>query len=282
MCSCKPAAATQRPGPVTTYSPRVAPVDRDYTRHLTYFVCPVAGNGVWQKNVRQLLDRVGLFDGKRVCVVATAQSGFKTRFPFPGKAESARLDPPDAVRALLEPHGVEVLEVANDPGRGESVAFKTLWGAVERFRGAADVTFYAHAKGVTYPDPDDRVHRWAGLLYRANLDFWPLVRAQFRKGRLTVGTLKRVNPGPGGRHHYSGTFFWWKNRAVLTRNWEACGRNWGGVELWPGVVASPKEAGCLFEEEPHDRTAYDPQWTDELCKRFEAWAEDHRDFRTAP
>ena len=44
---------------------------RAWTRHLIYFVYPVAGSGLWQRNLDQLFQRIDLFNGTRTIAIST-------------------------------------------------------------------------------------------------------------------------------------------------------------------------------------------------------------------
>jgi hypothetical protein len=239
-----------------------------WVRHLLFFCYPVSGNGVWQRNLDQLLQRIDLFNGRRV--VAIARQEGEVHPPF-GKAPH-RVDPPDAVKEYLAGYGCEFIDVENVTTAGESVAFGPLWRAVERYTGWGDVSLYGHAKGVSYP-PVHHVHDWARLLYDTNLDHWSLVERAFLTSRHIVGTLRRVPPGPRSRWHFSGTMWWMRNRAVFCREWDKCPLRWGGLEIWPSRVFTVDQSACLFHDEPIDRTAYDPDWLRTVVEKFGRWSE---------
>jgi hypothetical protein len=227
-----------------------------WTRHLLYYVYPRRGNGAWQRNVEQLLERIDLFNGRRVVAVA-ADGGS---------------DHAETVRAAFAGRDVEFVELANNPAVGESAAFPPLWESVEKYRGPGDATFYAHAKGVKYDDPRLAPHRWATLMYAACLDYWPLVEAEFLAHRPVAGTLRSLPDGVG-RWHYSGTFFWFRNALAFARDWRRCRPRWGGVEMWPGRVFHAAESGTLFRDLPAGRSAYDGDWLAGLTAEFPAWSD---------
>jgi hypothetical protein len=146
---------------------------------------------------------------------------------------------------------VEYLTFANDPRLREVVTFVPLWERALAYRGEGDVTFYAHAKAVTRPfNAGVTCHPWASILYHVNLDYWPLV-AESLKAHPVAGAFKKVGHGFGGsssRWHYSGTFFWARNRDVAARDWRRVDQQWWGSESWVGVHFKPDEAACLFHQ----------------------------------
>lgn len=240
-------------------------------RNLIYYVHPVQGNGVWQSNVKELLDRIDLFDGVRVCAISVEPNlvKFMDRTPY-------RVDRPGDVADRLVGHGFDVLEIDNNKDWGEVAAFRPLWNVASCQSG---VTFYAHAKSVTYSEPDHPSKAWTKLLYEANLDYWPLVERAFTRGAKMVGSMRQSNPGTA--FIYSGSFYWFNNEAVFGKKWwHRCPKRYGGVELWPGRVFKKKETACLFKDYPSGLQAYDKDWMAKTVDEFERWKSKHAQHRT--
>jgi hypothetical protein len=215
------------------------------TRNLLYHVAPASGNGVWQRNVEQLLKRIDLFNGRRVVAIVTGRA---RRLDY---AANFKLDPPEAVKEAFRGHVEEFLVLPNDPRLREVVTFRPL---LDRVADAdpSQITFYGHAKGVTRPVNDGvTVHRWTDIMHETCLDHMPLVEEQLARHPIT-GSFKKLGQGFGGSRsawHYSGSFYWLRNSAVFSRrNWQLVDRQWWGSESWPGLLFSPSEAGCLFHE----------------------------------
>src|SRR5882724_11072595 len=82
------------------------PYGRPVVRHLAYHIAPFSRNGVWQRNVSQLRQRMGLFNGRRTVAIVTG----------PG------LDAPGAVREEMGPD-VDYMVYPNDPKLREVVTF---------------------------------------------------------------------------------------------------------------------------------------------------------------
>ncbi len=264
---CKPdVCAGHTPGPLPPQAP-VGP--RPPVRHLLYHVYPVKGNGVWQRNLDQLKLWLHLFNGVRAVAIAT----------------DARTDPPEAVREYLHGHVRDFLEVQNDGNLREVTTFVPLLERIAWCVGPEHYTFYAHAKGVTKPiNPGVSVHPWVGVLYAANLDYWPLVQSQLAKHPIT-GAFKKVGRGFGSASswHYSGTFYWLRNADVFTRrNWRHVDWAWWGTEAWPGLHFDPQEAGCLFHTgRVPSLNLYNLRYvTRTILPEFERWKREHWDKRT--
>jgi hypothetical protein len=264
-----------------------APPD-EWTRHLLYFVYPIAGNGVWQRNVDQLLERIELFNGRRVCAIGYRSGTLVSKPERRGQRPPHALDIPETVRARLAGHGFEFVEFRDSAELGvigETAAFPTLLESVSGFTGPGDVTFYAHAKGVSRPvNRGVSVHPWASLLYAANLDYWPIV-AEVLKSKPMAGSLKTLGRAMNypGMAHYSGTFFWFRNDAIFSRDWRNVPPIWGGVESWPGVVCKPDELGVVFFEEVIRElvTGYDFPRLRAVMRMFAAWSDSRAEVRRA-
>lgn len=255
-------------------------------RHLLYYVYPVHGNGVWQRNLDELFKREELFDGTRTVAIARGPA-----VPHHPRPEATRpphsVDPPDAVRAYLQDFASEVIIIDNNPDRGETEAFMPLWTAAARHGGYGDRTFYGHAKGVTRTvDPSISVHPWTALLYAANLDYWPLVQKSLEQSPIT-GALRYAGVWPPGstsprsaKFHYSGAFFWFRNRDVFSRDWKRINKTYGGVERWPGLCFNRNESGCVFGDNLQELPLpYDFPRLRQLMAEFSEWSEAHADAR---
>ena len=230
--------------PVATF----ARFTRDPTRHLIYHIHPHKRSDNWRWNVRQLIERIEIFDGTRSIGVAT-------------DAETCTLE--DVQEAFGDVRIDQWFESANqpligEPGNvmsddqasallGEGLSFIPLLHTLPR--GVDDVTFYGHAKGTRYADGHLAL-RWAEMLYRGCLDNLWAVDIELRSFPMT-GCLKRYEDFdlPRNWHwHYSGTFFWFRNADVFENpNW--CRLHpamYGQVEAWPAGMFAANMVGCLF------------------------------------
>lgn len=208
-------------------------IDTDLTpRHLLYHLYPIRGNGVWQRNLDQLLERIDLFDGVRSI----------------GVVIDKETDSIEAVKSYFGSVRIDHLFMMfNNQSLREIVTWQQLWASVAAESGS---TFYAQSKGVTRPVNDVvSVHRWTTLLYKANLDHWPVIEKLLRR-HPCVGAFKKVGHGFQGSNsefHYSGAFFWIRNDA-LGDHWKSYDQYWWGNEAWPGLHFRAQDAGCQFGE----------------------------------
>jgi hypothetical protein len=241
-------------------------------RHLLYHLLPVAGNGVWQRNLDQLRWRMPLFNGRKVIAVCTSR---RFRDSRTGRG-TFDLDPPTAVAEYLAGvPGVEYVEVANDPHRRELTSWKALWGRLAGADGD-DAIFYAQGKGVTHkPGPGVTVHPWARVLYSSLLDFWPVVAARLATHPV-AGSFKKVARGFSGSRsawHYSGSFFWIRAREAYRRDrWRVIdARQWWGNEAWVGLHFAPREGGVVFKAGSAKLDLYRPDVMARVAAEFRAW-----------
>lgn len=185
-------------------------------RNLYYHLYPVEGP-LWAWHVDRLLRHADVFNGKKLVVVATDR----------------RTAPFAAVKRRLAGLGARVLKVPNDPARGEAAHFVR---GLELLRSAREdeLTFYAHAKGVTHTGLKSLVMQtWSDAMYEMNLSAVPAVESLLRE-RSAAGCFRQEVPHAGSWWHYSGTFFWFKHSAVFSRDWTRLGAGRYGVEGWLG------------------------------------------------
>ena len=251
--SLAPATLAALPAPPRPSTPPTAvtpllplpPLSGTPRRHLIYHLWPVQGS-TWRWNVAQLLQRVDLFNGRRIVAIVS----------------DARTEAMVTVRAAFGEHGFEFLELPNTP-TGEATTFPQLL-ALLAAEPPGDVSFYAHAKGVKYePVFPPAVQRWAEVQYAATLDHWPAVREQLDRFAMT-GALRRLgrfaNHQNVGDWHYSGTFFWFRHNAVFGPRRRDVPPFYGGVEAWPGVMFSRHETGCLLLDQLRELPYHDRFW----------------------
>lgn len=232
-----------------TLDPRPAPGNAGARpiakRNLLYHVWPAKG-ATWRWNVEQLLKRIDMFNGHRIVSVV----------------HDARSEDPAAVRDMLAGHGCEFVVAPNDP-RGQAAVFPALLEKLKE-TGPDEYTFYGHAKGVKYgavlPGP---VRKWTLALYEANLDDWLTVRKQLERHPMTGAFKMRGQFACHqrlGDWHYSGTFFWFRNGEVFSRDYRRVPEFYHGVEVWPGLLFSAEEAGCLFVDALREVPYLDRFW----------------------
>lgn len=230
-------------------------------RNLLYHIWPVR-NSLWRWNVEQLLKRIELFNGKRVISVFVDE----------------RTESEEAVRAVFAGHGCEFLVRPNDP-RGEAAVFPDL---LERVNSVDpnEVTFYAHAKGVRYGSQVTApLRKWIETLYRVNLDDWLAVKRQLNRYSMT-GAFKMYGRFATHRQmgdwHYSGTYFWFRNQAVFSKNYLRVPDFYYGVEAWPGLLFEGQQTGCLFMDRINEPPYLQRFWQRAGDRALAAWASQTR------
>lgn len=237
--------------------------NRSVIRHLAYHIAPFSGNGTWQRNIQQLRKRMDLFNGRRVVAIVTGP----------------QLDSPDLVKQELGGDVAEYIVMPNRPTLREVITFLPLLERVQSIE-PNEVTFYAHAKGVTRPVNEGvTVHPWTDLMYETCLDYWPLVEDILRD-YAAAGSFKKVGNGFSGSRsswHYSGTFFWIRNSILFQKQaWREVDQQWWGNESWLGLHLRPEEAGCIFHQGVVPTLdLYSMDYLKQVQKEYEVWKEHH-------
>ncbi len=236
-------------------------------RNLLYYIYPRKGNGAWQHNVAELLRRMRLFNGRRIVAIATDNT----------------TDPVEAVKGMFWGQVHEFIEIPNQ-SIGETVVFTQL---VERVitRDRHQVTFYAHAKGVTKPAVETAMsHLWADLMYETCLDYWPLVREKLEQQPLVGTFLRRFIPSADtdSRWLFAGNFFWFRNARVFEKpNWNEIKPVYGGAETWAGRHFHESEACALLQvTDGHALDMYSQAlFHGTILPLMDAWRQENRQHR---
>jgi hypothetical protein len=249
-----------------TCADREDPLPAPDVRNLLYHVYPIPG-GVWRYNVSLLLPRIGLFNGRRVVTVVTDH----------------HTEDPSEVERAFSGEVDEFIRLQNRPELREVHTFELLFSRVQSRR-PGHATFYGHAKGVTRKG-HPQVMDWTRLLYETNLDYWPAVEELLGKYPV-VGSFKKTGRGwpvyeSLSEWHYSGSFFWFRNRELFSKpDWFRIDRFWSGIEPYPSLHWSVRDAGCLFMEGPVPSiNLYDSAFVrDIVVPSWEGWkaANSHR------
>lgn len=231
------------------------------SRHLLYHLYPIkTSKDAWQYNLDQLKKRWDLFTGKKVIAVALDDNS----------------EPFSAIKEYMNGYDCEWVQVINTPKLREVKSFYQLFSQVD---GLPGYTFYGHGKGVFREL--EKVKGWVSSLYEVMLDYWPLVESLLEKNPV-VGMYKRSVAGAFGdgtsAWHYSGSFAWYDNAALFSRNWKVIEQLWYGVESYPSMVFSDSEAGCLFHHIDKQLNMYQPHNWGLVERELVQWREDNRRF----
>ena len=212
-------------------------------RNLIYHVCPLKTNDGWRMNVRQLVRRMGVFNGQRVIAIARGEG----------------LEPPDAVRDELAGFGCDFWELPNDPQLREVATFLPLLITVAN-QDERQATFYAHTKGNSTIDSRLGAELWRNEMYHQLLDEWQDCMADLGE-HVACGINKIVWPEPSqspyptrlstGRWMFAGTFFWFRHDLVFGHNhWRRVAMDRYGAEAWLGGMFEPEHAKSRFQPWP--------------------------------
>lgn len=262
--------ASCRSCPDHSTAPAKPPYEKIYqgdiiTRNLVYYVYPVAGNGFWQRRVDRLASSLPLFNGRVVVGVARESPGGRKYTALDGPREGVSTDPLEAVVARFGRHAsrIEFVPLANDPDLWESAHLVPLLSRVLS-RDPRSATLYAHAKGVTRPAWHP-AHRWTEVLHETLIESWDAVAESLRV-HPCAGSFKKVGRGwpssqSRSRWHYSGSWFWVRDAALLSRDWRKIDTFWAAAESYPSLHFSRDEAGCVFHAASVRRmNLYDPNY----------------------
>ncbi len=236
--------------------PVTAPYGGPVIRNLLYHLLPRSRNGLWRANVEELRRRIHHFNGKRVVAIMTGHG----------------LDDPGAVKDAFGGDVTEFIELPNNKDLREVVSFVPLWERVQT-DDPRHITFYAHAKAVTRGDRST-AWPWAQICYGACLDYLPLVEDRLQRYAV-AGPFQRCLSSwteSASEWHYSGTFFWARNREVFRRDWRRVDQFWSGTEPWVGIHFRAHEACCLFYRWHRPGPGlYDRGFFDEANRAWEKW-----------
>jgi hypothetical protein len=204
-------------------------------------VWPTEGCTAWRWNCDQVKKRASLFNGKRVIAIAQG-----------GGTEDA-----DIVKAYMQDFTDQFIVVQNNPKIREGASFPLLLEQVSNFSDNS-FTFYCHAKGARhrggFGNDGSTLHKWTSTMYEKCLDNWDIVKSALEQKAMT-GCFKRYGnfktPG-NNRWHYSGSFYWFRNKDVFSRNWRKIDNMFFAVESWPGHMFTAAETHCLFVDHCED------------------------------
>ena len=225
-------------------------------RNLMMHIMPVSGNGVWEWNVEQLLKRIHLFDGKRALAMVTDTGRYETA------------DPHEVLERFAGHRIDTVIVQKNSTKLREAATWPKLLSALKDEPG---VTFACHAKGVTH-SLDSVVIQWADVMWQTCLDDMESVLRALSQYPM-AGSFKRYGQfrtNGNHRRYYSGTFYWFRNQDVFSRDWSRIDQRFFGNESWPGLHFKPTEAACLFCDDAPDLYKSN-SWNDRVSEEWNNW-----------
>lgn len=236
---------------------RRMPFTREPTRNLIYHVWPAKCDDVWRWNLDLLLEHIDLFNGRRIVAIAVDKDS----------------DDAEDVEDHLAGEVMEFLVYRNNPDAGEMVSFLPLLAQVES-HDPNEVTFRAHAKGtmrICAERDKPHIRGWIEACYLANLTDWPLVRQQLEESAIT-GAFRKFDMFRKAKRLpvYSGSFYWFRNCYVFSRDWYRVDNPRWGCESWPSKHFTESETRCLFNDETGSMYSR-RYWEDTVQPAYESW-----------
>lgn len=239
-CGCnilaKTAVSTERCplGIWTTSFPPLRRVIKSPVRNLLFHIYPTADKlELWHKHANTLKKHLHLFNGRRIAGIALDDKTLS--------AEQTK----DIFAGVFD----EWIEKKNVPTRREGVTFLDMLKMLSS--SDDDITFYCHGKGSRHPDTQLSIQFWTDSMYSLLLGHYQVVENMLHDFPV-LGSFKRYNQFRLEKHnswHYSGTFFWFKNKEALSKpNTFSIQSFFAAVEAWPGNVFKSYEAGCVFSD----------------------------------
>lgn len=229
--------------------------------------------GTWRRTVEHLLARLSLFQHARISIAVekpgdefpVIQAFYRNR----KWGETSPMNPDNGHLLCCYDLGPEqvTLETVWNQRHGEAVSFPRLIQGLNRYDGH---TFYCHSKGASYP-PGSLSEQWADIMFHLCLDY-PV--GPVLQDYPIAGAFRRIENRMYVPWHYSGTFFWFRNRDVFSRNWRQPMEDRNDVERWPARLFPAEESGDLGLADC--RNLYDEvnwrSWIENRFRREVQWA----------
>lgn len=232
------------------------PFDGDPVVNLMYHIYPYGDH--WRWNLDQLMDRIDLFNGRRIV----------------GIAVNEKVASEQEVRKYLGSHIHEYIIVKNHPKEHEMATFQSQLAELET-NDPRHITFRGHAKGVVqFTRKEDHILDWVEMLYRTNLDQFDLVKEHLTNKAFT-GSCRKFNQFNKGvdRATYSGSFYWFRNCFIYGRGrhfWFPKHNFRWACEEWPGLVVKKDDTECLFLDDAKRLYSVD-YWNNTVLPLYEEW-----------
>jgi len=185
-------------------------------------------------NLKMLARHLDIFNHKRVINVAQGEN----LLSLDAFLERARCNG-------LDPERFEITTSENHPIHRETAAFVGILLPRVQSLDPEEITFFAHAKGISNPSSVES-KKWAEYMYRYNLSDIPRVERALRK-YACAGIFKIVQPFTQIQlpWHYPGTFFWFNNARLFSKDWKKIEMSRYGTERYLPRLFESGEAYCL-------------------------------------
>lgn len=213
-------------------------------RNLIMHVYPRACHPHWRRSVAHLVARFDQFTGRRIVSVAY----------------DTGTDTPDMVKDAFGACEIEIVAVRNSRLQ-EVESFPRLLEEVSREPG---ITFYCHSKGCTHCSPFSASHIWCDAMAEVCLDYPQLIDCALTESDI-CGAFRSTMQIMGANSppwHFAGTWYWFRNDALFTRDWRNVDPLLWGAESYPGRIFPMERGRCLFFDHAETTHLYDPAFWD--------------------
>jgi len=211
------------------------------TYNLIYNLSLVSINPILYFNLSNLLRYIHKFNGKKIINVNYLDESFAKNF---------------INESFKDIHDIEFYFTDNNQTNGwyELTPFITKLLPSVYSLNENEFTFYGHTKGVTRYNHETEFIclLWAHTMYTKNLDNFEFI-SNILKDYACCGTFKLNRPYSALAFvpwHYSGAFFWFKNKTLFSRDWERFYPNIYGLEGYLATHHSSSEAYSIPPELP--------------------------------
>lgn len=232
--------------------------DNDPIKNLHYFIYPRYQESI-EYHLDQLRRSIDLFNGKRICCVATDKDTLHEEYK-------------DQLESLF----TEVYYLPNSPKKRERLGFiSTLDRLVTN--NTNEVICFAHAKGQQYHTKSSPViKKWNDAMYDTCVRNWRNVKTAMEEGYPVAGSFKSLRAFRSTKFswHYSGSFWWARSYKLFHRNWRVICQRWWGTESYVGRHFSREEGYCLFHQLDYG-SLYEPELWQSLDLELEQWRTDN-------
>lgn len=248
-----------------TQAPRWSEVPESaQMRHLLFHLYPLRDSfWRWHVEMLQQLATREVFNGRRILALVLDE----------------QTEDSTVVRGELAGLFDDIFELPNDTNIREVVTFEPLFSCVQSLD-PREATLYAHGKGVfRLREHRPTVKRWTEVLYETCMGGWKEAQELLRTRPLAGPFFKlgaAWSPHSLADWHYSGSWMWFRNRDVFSRDWRRIDQFGYGIETWPALHFAPEEAGRLFYESDLSLNLYDAACWPQVERALLAWQEDRR------
>jgi hypothetical protein len=208
----------------------------------------------WHWHIQKIREKSDLFNGKIAIGVTVSQYTSSI----------------DDVKELFNGVPVSDWVVTENNNLAETLTFNKLLETIKN-EDQNTVTLRGHSKGVTHKEGGFE-QEWASLMWDTCLDWLSVEDAL--KSHSFAGPMKCHEPLFARQRYkwfYAGSFYWFRNSDVFSRDWRyESDKRWHSEE-WPGLICSESEAACLCHDFASQRSFGPDYWRNHVVPDFYQW-----------